>query len=735
MRPKPDIVNRKDCRAMSKNQFRKRMINIGFRFRDATLVAKWYDKNLSARGAVGAIDFFKRVGAQLHFAVTGVGCDQPWVARRGPRHFPAIFSNMDYPDHFWLRMCKFARTIVLKEITTEQVDKVYNAIVTPYNGSSVGLANLLSFVKTGVDSLPLVSPKFQSPPLVTQQFRRVMSSSGSTPVVDESPILESLAILALNPELRLLPWWREVLHPLSPDSVENMVSIIERQFETSTYDNLAYLDEGCVGHYGYAQEGAGKLRAFASPYTVVQCLLDPIAQYLGVFIKRLGTDCTFDQEKGVRWAQSEMQSHKTVFSVDLSTATCRFPLEPQIEVLRACRLSEPIIRALEFVTRGFWSVHKDFKPFNVPDYLTWSVGQPLGISPSIRMFSLTHNILLAGICKSLGLNPLKCYRVLGDDVVISNRGVAEAYINVCTEAGIPISLNKSWESDSFAEFAGYQITRTNAVRPGQWQFAHELNHLGLSEHLGVPLKGETNQLYLQAEKLNLFRLGKFTPPPAELSVYLKVNYLMDGWEDFLGIDITFGSKQNVKYWFDEIKTVIYDQLPKPLHVYIRWSKKYVATVNAVIDLLPSGIFVNPEVLDGSHSWGCILVETWLSIRHSPLSLIEQKELFDQVLTKMKSFLWAPPISVSKEIKTQTKNLLKKLMTSLEHTSGSLLSSEQLKILESFENSGCDTSFVEANLIANAMGFYGDHVFWGLSSFSGPLDEVSIAEYLYSIGAM
>jgi hypothetical protein len=55
---------------------------------------------------------------------------------------------------------------------------------------------------------------------------------------------------------------------------------------------------------------------------------------------------------------------------------------------------------------------------------------------------------------------MKNYRVLGDDLAISDPGLAEHYLHLCKEIGIPIGLPKSFTSvEGFLNFANQTLLR------------------------------------------------------------------------------------------------------------------------------------------------------------------------------------------------------------------------------------------------------------------------------------
>jgi hypothetical protein len=78
----------------------------------------------------------------------------------------------------------------------------------------------------------------------------------------------------------------------------------------------------------------------------------------------------------------------------------------------------------------------------------YEVGQPMGFLSSWAVFALTHHLIIEYAAHELGLPPqFEEYSVLGDDVCIWNKLVANRYVDLLTELGVPINWNKSLLSD------------------------------------------------------------------------------------------------------------------------------------------------------------------------------------------------------------------------------------------------------------------------------------------------
>jgi len=222
------------------------------------------------------------------------------------------------------------------------------------------------------------------------------------------------------------------------------------------------------GRIAVSQQGGAKARVFAMPNAWVQFYTKPYADYLFQVIHKIednwtqlpGVSAVFDQMRGVHRTIAMLVSNRSCTSVDLSSATDRFPLFPQIEVCKVLRIPE-FGDALIQLTKDWEGL--DGEVWN------WSVGQPMGLNGSFPLFHLTHFFLLAGMAMKYwepGDDPL--FAVLGDDVVIYHDELLEDYFDWLATFEVPVTRDKSY-TGSVVEFAGFVITKSRdqwtAFRP------------------------------------------------------------------------------------------------------------------------------------------------------------------------------------------------------------------------------------------------------------------------------
>lgn len=490
---------------------RRRLRGIGLKPKDAKRVAVWFQYQIRHQGLTQAVVHFKNVGDQIVNAISGESHRSPWVKTHG--RYPKVLSFLrTYPADVQLRIAKIARAVRFEKLTTSQVEKFHRAVTAPYGGTEHGLREMTRLQNLGVSHLGYrdfpVPVRYRE---ITREFRRTMSRSGPTPFSMEPPVLESLVRVKSSP-FQGLPNWEQAFEPASVP-----VLSLAQMPEVDSY----------VGKIFVSQEGGGKARFYAAPYTAYQCLLTPLHEFLSNLRKQFPTDCTFDQVRGALWAQSRLAAGKPVVSADTRNATDRYPYEAQKALLRQLGVPEIWITVLDFIVEGDWELgtvelQEAFSSLS----LRWNVGQPLGIRPSMSLYSLAHNALLRGIAIEKGLDPNDSFVILGDDVAM-DPALFERYHEVLTNAGVEFSYEKTHNSAFYAEFAGYQVTPEIMIRPGKWAGTKLTNHVSVALDLGKVLDKEVFGDFVTVQKLALFRVGKYSPPVENWSRYIQANMALE----------------------------------------------------------------------------------------------------------------------------------------------------------------------------------------------------------------
>jgi len=198
-------------------------------------------------------------------------------------------------------------------------------------------------------------------------------------------------------------------------------------------------------------EGGGKLRLFVIGNYVKQRLLKPYHDWAMSVLRRPPGDGTYHQTQPLGRLKGLME----VYSYDLKSATDRWPrliiyqmLYWLFDGITGIAIVDSGLGYSQFLVNPPWV--RSQKEIN------FQVGQPLGYYSSWALFALSHHAIvwLAAdrVYPNRGL--FKAYAILGDDVVIGDRRVAEEYYSIVSDLGVKISTAKSLISRSGAyEFA------------------------------------------------------------------------------------------------------------------------------------------------------------------------------------------------------------------------------------------------------------------------------------------
>lgn len=231
--------------------------------------------------------------------------------------------------------------------------------------------------------------------------------------------------------------------------LEENQSYFEENRKDLYNDDKTYLNTQHLGRITFVPDKGGKTRLVAiGNYWIQDCLLQ-LHKVIYRVLRHLQTDGTYAQTSQFERCR-EASSKGPVWSYDLTAATDRFPVEPQIAVLKSLHkeagsLWERILEKLDFYYEG--------------QVLKYSVGQPMGLYSSWAVFALTHHFVIQ-YCAWLERKkfPFNEYAVLGDDVAIWSSSVARRYREILTLLDVKISEGKSFTPENLsgpcvAEFA------------------------------------------------------------------------------------------------------------------------------------------------------------------------------------------------------------------------------------------------------------------------------------------
>jgi len=195
-----------------------------------------------------------------------------------------------------------------------------------------------------------------------------------------------------------------------------------------------------LGKLGVVYDQAGKARVVGITNYWVQLALKPLHNSIFRLLKGIEEDGTFDQTKKINYLRN---LGKKFHCFDLSAATDRLPIDIQRDILNILNpsLGTWWCRLLDFP----WTYKgKDYK---------YAVGQPMGAYSSWGMLALTHHVIVKLAAQRVGIKGFVDYAVLGDDIIICDDAVANAYLSIMETLGVSINLSKSVVSNDILEFA------------------------------------------------------------------------------------------------------------------------------------------------------------------------------------------------------------------------------------------------------------------------------------------
>lgn len=209
-----------------------------------------------------------------------------------------------------------------------------------------------------------------------------------------------------------------------------------------------------LGKLGLKDE-PGKVRVFAMVDWWTQVLLRPLHLLVFSLLRKIRQDATFDQGRGVRYANRLSRSGLKAYCYDLSAATDRLPVLLQAMLVNCIVPGAGQLWAQILVDRAYAvPVAARRRGFHVAEAVYYSVGQPMGALSSWAMLALTHHFIVQLAAFKAGHRAwFRLYVVLGDDIVIFDSDVAKYYCSIMADLGVGIGFAKSLVSKDSFEFA------------------------------------------------------------------------------------------------------------------------------------------------------------------------------------------------------------------------------------------------------------------------------------------
>jgi len=264
----------------------------------------------------------------------------------------------------------------------------------------------------------------------------------NTAIIDAKYIPESLirSLTTMSPRIGY------IINNMKLDFVQ---SFFEREYPWKV------TDKGSFRRISSFPDKEGKQRTVGILDYYSQMTLKPLHTWLSRVLSKIPQDCTLDQTK---FLKGDLLKSKVFYSVDLSSATDRFPIEVISHLLKA-QLPTSYVDAWQDVMVGY--------PFDYNKHkLIYACGNPMGAYSSFNSFALTHHYIIYYCCKELGKSWKRLpYYLLGDDIVIGDKDVGDMYIKMINSLHIEISLAKTHRSEHFFEFAKRIFYKGEEISP------------------------------------------------------------------------------------------------------------------------------------------------------------------------------------------------------------------------------------------------------------------------------
>jgi hypothetical protein len=185
----------------------------------------------------------------------------------------------------------------------------------------------------------------------------------------------------------------------------------------------------------FIPEGGGKTRVVCIGDIWSQIALKPIHDFLMKGLKGIPEDGT-SSHNNLATKLRDWTKEEEFWCYDLKAATDRMPIRLQEEVL------EPLFGGE--ITKIWSSLLKDRDILYNDELIRYSVGQPMGFLSSWASMALTHHVIIQYVFIINGVkSENRKYCVIGDDMAITGKQVAEDYRAILSDLGMDISKEKS----------------------------------------------------------------------------------------------------------------------------------------------------------------------------------------------------------------------------------------------------------------------------------------------------
>jgi len=338
-----------------------------------------------------------------------------------------------------------------------------NTITDKYNGDHDIIKRIIMVSKDvyNFNVKEKVIPSFISKNLASNDIHKSLSAGPNGPVAATQVITDAIAMAKYpeiyNPFVSYCKLTKSVIIEMLDHSINfSYDMIVNHGTDWIKRSSKISFDDIALGKLSFKEEAAGKLRIFAICDIWTQSLFKPLHDELFAFLKGLPNDGTFDQDASFARALEKAQVNNCGYSVDLSSATDRLPIDLQVGILDFMsglpigNLWKEILVLRPYMVRE----NKYIKDI---DYVHYNTGQPMGCLSSWAMLAVTHHFILQTCAFHVyGTRRwFSNYEILGDDLVIFDKAIYLEYCRLMDLLNVGVNPSKSLVSEgvSAIEFA------------------------------------------------------------------------------------------------------------------------------------------------------------------------------------------------------------------------------------------------------------------------------------------
>jgi hypothetical protein len=203
--------------------------------------------------------------------------------------------------------------------------------------------------------------------------------------------------------------------------------------------NLHSVDNPIHSKLTQFPEKAGKTRTIAVIDYYSQRCLHPLHKGLMTLLSNLVSDGTYSHNSVGKFAAQKTKEKSFIACADLTAATDRFPAEIQEALLHALLKDSDL-------TNSLWTLlaKRTFTVAWSGEQVEYQCGQPMGAHASWPLFTLAHHLVVEYAAHKRGVPNAKAkYRLIGDDVIISDEAIWSSYREIMLDLGLTINLGKT----------------------------------------------------------------------------------------------------------------------------------------------------------------------------------------------------------------------------------------------------------------------------------------------------